>query len=230
MLQHNAGASVTSCDLLERENVARVELNCALEISQWPLPASLAPLDETRQFEYPRIIRQESDGQLPVQPERHHNRGVHDKDVTLARGALHPHPDGGEMLPEWLLRLTPTAQEYGRSQRSKAGHDAGELAIRLEKRWIARHRLVQQIDCLQQIGCRRYGKSSSEIDSWREYRDRKRQDRPLVALNGQFLSGGDFGVKLFGDFLRDLTLDCEQIIQIAVVLFRPNMSVGARVD
>ena len=27
----------------------------------------------------------------------------------------------------------------------------GELAIRLEKRWIARDSLVQQIDCLQQI-------------------------------------------------------------------------------
>ena len=35
-------------------------------------------------------------------------------------------------------------------QRSKAGHESlSELAIGFEKRWIARHRLVQQIDCLQ---------------------------------------------------------------------------------
>jgi hypothetical protein len=28
----------------------------------------------------------------------------------------------------------------------------GEIAIRIEKRWIARHRLVQQIDYLREIG------------------------------------------------------------------------------
>ena len=51
-----------------------------------------------------------------------------------------------------------------------------------------------------------------------------------LALNGQFLSRCDFGVKLLGNFLRDLALDCEQIIQIAVVLFDPDVRVSARVD
>src|SRR4029453_1418433 len=39
-----------------------------------------------------------------------------------------------------------------------------------------------------------------------------------------------FGVKVLGNFLRDLTLDCEQIIQIAVVFLSPDVGVGASVD
>ena len=52
----------------------------------------------------------------------------------------------------------------------------------------------------------------------------------MAFLNSQFLGRCDFGVQSFGDFLRDLTLDCEQIIQIAVVLLGPDVRVSARVD
>ena len=37
-------------------------------------------------------------------------------------------------------------------------------------------------------------------------------------------------MKVLGNFLRDLTLDCEQIIQIAVVFLGPDVGVRARVD
>ena len=37
-------------------------------------------------------------------------------------------------------------------------------------------------------------------------------------------------MELAGNFLRDLALNCEQIIQIAVVLLHPDVSVSARVD
>src|SRR6059058_5664029 len=37
-------------------------------------------------------------------------------------------------------------------------------------------------------------------------------------------------MKVVGNFLRDLTLDCEQPIQIAVVFLSPDVSVGACVD
>ena len=43
---------------LQRFNVARVELNRALQISRGFFPAPLTPLDVTRQPEYPRIIGQ----------------------------------------------------------------------------------------------------------------------------------------------------------------------------
>src|SRR5207247_7496379 len=41
-----------------RSNIARVQLHRALQISRRFFPAPLAPLDETRQVEYPRIIPQ----------------------------------------------------------------------------------------------------------------------------------------------------------------------------
>src|SRR4029077_9175698 len=50
------------------------------------------------------------------------------------------------------------------------------------------------------------------------------------ALYGLSFSGRDFGAQLLRDFLRDLALDRERIFQIAVVLFCPDMRVGARVD
>src|SRR5436190_21195684 len=37
-------------------------------------------------------------------------------------------------------------------------------------------------------------------------------------------------MKVVSNFLRDLTLDCKQPIQIAVVFLSPDVSVGARVD
>src|SRR6266550_7569308 len=107
----------------------------------------------------------------------------------------------------------------------------GEEAIRLEKRWIACHRLVQQIDCLKP--------SRSRVAT-----ERRRQKEVLaacvkierdevggwLALNGQFLSSRDLGVQSFCDLLRDLALDRKQVIQIAIVLLGQDVRVRARVN
>src|SRR6266566_6557684 len=106
----------------------------------------------------------------------------------------------------------------------------GELTIRIEKRWIARHGLVQQIDCVTEIrhpatkGCPRKHMTGARI----EIESDKIAGRP--ALNRQSLSSRDFGAKLLSDFLRNLALDRKQVVQIAIVLFRPDVSVRARVD
>src|SRR5437762_59020 len=106
----------------------------------------------------------------------------------------------------------------------------GELTIRIEKRWIARHGLVQQIDCLTEIrhpaakGCPRKHMTGARI----EIESDEIAGRP--AVNRQSLSSRDFGAKPLSDFLRNLALDGEQIVQIAIVLFGPDMSVRARVD
>ena len=50
--------SVTDRDLLQREKVARIEINGALQVSCGFFPASLAPLNETLQLDYPGIIGQ----------------------------------------------------------------------------------------------------------------------------------------------------------------------------
>src|SRR6184192_3458120 len=106
----------------------------------------------------------------------------------------------------------------------------GELTIRIEKRWIARNGLVQQIDCLTEIrhpaakGCPRKHMTGARI----EIESDEIAGRP--ALNRQSLSSRDFGAKPLSDFLRNLALDRKQVVQIAIVLFRPDVSVRARVD
>ena len=102
-----------------------------------------------------------------------------------------------------------------------------ELAIGFEKRWVARHRLVQEIDCLQRI-LPPPGNSPNIVGARIEL-----ESDEIVGglfLNGQSLGRCDFGVQAFGDFLRDLALDRKQIIQIAVVLLGPDVGISARVD
>ena len=43
-------------DLVQRLEVARVELNCALKVSSGFVPAPLTPLDVAHQLEYPGIV------------------------------------------------------------------------------------------------------------------------------------------------------------------------------
>src|SRR4029453_8219714 len=49
--------------------------------------------------------------------------------------------------------------------------------------------------------------------------------RPL--LDGRFLFWRQLGLKLFGDFLGNLALDAEDVGQLAVIFFAPNMRVIA---
>ena len=74
-----------------------------------------------------------SGGQLPVQPERRRNRGIHYKGETLARGVLRRHLDGCGMLPEWLLLLAPTAQSMVVGKEVNLVMTHGELEKRFEK-------------------------------------------------------------------------------------------------
>ena len=48
----------------QRFNIARVQLHCALQILRRFFPVPLTPLDETRQPEYPRVIRQRLAGKF----------------------------------------------------------------------------------------------------------------------------------------------------------------------
>src|SRR6266487_7108566 len=107
----------------------------------------------------------------------------------------------------------------------------GELAKRIEKRRIACDSLIQQVDPLEQIRFCLTAKARIQNKIFRAVVEIERCEigsRP--ALNGQFLSRRNFGVKLLSDFLCDLTLDCEHIVQVAIVLLRPDVRIGARVD
>ena len=221
--------SVTKSDLEERDNVTRVELNCPLEVTNGLLPAPLKPLDGSHHLEYAVDHLASSGVQLPVQPERRRNRGKQHKE-QLARGVFHLHPDEAESgLNSCFLQCQPPGSMVAKQVKMVVSR--GELAIRLEKRWIACHSLIQQIDCLQPIRFRRATerRRQKEIVGTRVKIERD-EVGGWLALNGQFLSSCDFGVQSFGDSLRNLALDGEQIIQITVVLLGPNVRVGARVD
>src|SRR5437667_7988113 len=104
----------------------------------------------------------------------------------------------------------------------------GQLAIRIEKRWVARDSPVQQIDSLPKIQYLAPSLQKNIIGARIQIKSNEIPGR--FALNGQFLSRCNFGMKLPSDFLRDLALDCEQVVQIAIVLLGPEVGVGARVD
>src|SRR2546427_1782009 len=104
----------------------------------------------------------------------------------------------------------------------------GQLAIRIEKRWVARDGPVQQIDSLHEIHCPAVFPKKSIIGSRIKIESNEIAGR--FVLNGKFLSGCNFGVKLLSDFLRDLALDCEHVVQVAVVLFDPDVGISPRVD
>src|SRR5215813_15513745 len=89
-----------------------------------------------------------------------------------------------------------------------------ELTVRLQKRGIARHGLVQQVDRLQQICFQTAAETqlekvlgaivqieSNEIACWRPF-------------NGQFLGGRNFCAKALSHRLRKLTLGRKHVVQI----------------
>src|SRR5262249_23669603 len=108
----------------------------------------------------------------------------------------------------------------------------GELAIRLEKSWVMRNGLIQQIysgqrirllfwkvkaECQKKILSAAIKMESGKISSW-------------WALNGQFLSMRDFDVKLLCNLFCDFALDGKDVFQVAIVFLGPDMRIGARID
>src|SRR5262249_30168644 len=106
-----------------------------------------------------------------------------------------------------------------------------ELAIRLKKGWITGDNLVQQMGSLQQFRFRVTAKAGHQQKILRvSVEIEGNQIGSWWALDGEFFGDRDFSVKFFGDFLRDVTLDNEDVLRIAIILLRPNVRVGARVD
>src|SRR5437899_490711 len=104
----------------------------------------------------------------------------------------------------------------------------GQLAIRIEKRWVARDSPVQQIDSLPKIQYLAPSLQKNIIGARIQIKSNEITSR--LALNRQLFSGCNFGMKLPSDFLRDLALDCEKVVQIAVILFDPHMGISPRID
>src|SRR5262249_3309424 len=86
---------------------------------------------------------------------------MRDKDVPRARGVLHPNPDGDETPCRLRFRLTPDVQACDGSQhRVNLVMSPRQLAIRLNKGWVMRDSLVQQVSRAEQI---RFGATTTSL-------------------------------------------------------------------
>src|SRR6266404_4592323 len=92
--------------------------------------------------------------------------------------------------------------------------NAGELAIGIQKRWITRDSLVQQIDCLELF-----------VFPQKNFGARVKIERADVARRGTFdgvlFAWRKFCLQLFGNRLRDLALNRKHVRQIAVISLPP---------
>ena len=97
-----------------------------------------------------------------------------------------------------------------------------------------RNSLVQQIGCLQQIFFPSSGIGPVDHGQNNSFGAMIKIERIEISCgwssNGHFLGRRDFDVKALCNFLRDLTLKREDVFQIAIVFFRPDVRLSASVD
>src|SRR5207247_8460481 len=96
----------------------------------------------------------------------------------------------------------------------------GELTIRIEKRWITRHSLVQQIDRLEAIRFLPGAYRQKNIFGARVKIERADVARRRT-LDCLLFTRRKFGLQLVRDRLRDLALDGEHVREIAVIRLPP---------
>src|SRR5262245_13216863 len=108
----------------------------------------------------------------------------------------------------------------------------GELEIRIKKRWIARHSLIQQINGLQQIPF--LSGSDAACPHKKIFATRVQIERGDIArrwtFDCAFLTWRKFCLQLVGNGLCDLALNREYVRQIAIIRLRPQVLVGTRID
>src|SRR4029077_1799775 len=142
---------VTDRNLLQRENVARIEINRPPEATQSLGVFSLATLDVTFQFGHPGVIGQVAAGNFQF-GQRVAIIEVASIEILRAREMCFARIrteakrrlDGG-------FRQRQTRARMVVAEAVKDVMNPGQLAIRLEKRWVPRDTLVQQISRVPQI-------------------------------------------------------------------------------
>src|SRR5207249_280429 len=105
----------------------------------------------------------------------------------------------------------------------------GELAIRIEKRWITRDSLVQQIDRLEGIRFPDRRRPQKNIFGARVEIERADVARRRT-LDCVLFTRRKFGLQLIRNRLRDLALNREHVRKIAVIGLSPYVPVRARID
>src|SRR5439155_21043660 len=105
----------------------------------------------------------------------------------------------------------------------------GELTIRIEKRWITRDRLVQQIDRLEAIRFPPGAYRQKNIFGARVEIERADVAR-WRTLDCVLFTRRKFSLQLISNRLRDLALNRKHVRQIAVISLPPQVPVRARIN
>src|SRR4030095_6652129 len=105
----------------------------------------------------------------------------------------------------------------------------GELAIRIEKRWITSDGLVQQIDRLEVIRLPARAVPQQNIFGARVEIERADVTRRRT-LDCVFFTRRKFSLQLVGDRLCDLTLNGEHVRQTAVISLGQWVSIGTGIN
>src|SRR5439155_11793610 len=185
--------SVTISDISERVKTARVELNCPLEVSSGLFPASLTPLDETHHREYPGIIWQAPACNFQFSKSAIVIEVSVIKMVCSCEVCFASTWTNAKCLLDRCVGFRQLGQSMVEPKEVKVVMSRGEEAISFEKRRIARHRLVQEIDYLQHVLLRRPAANSPNIIGARIELEGDEIVGGLF-LNSQSLSRCDFGV------------------------------------
>src|SRR5882724_246054 len=223
--------SVTDRNLLQREKVAWVELDRALQISCGFFPAPLAPLDITLQLEYPKIIGQGlasnfqfSQSAIVIEVASIEISGTCEVCFTCIGPEAKRRFDGRSRQGQAVGSMVE-AKGIKRVMR------VSELTIRLEIRWVMCDSLVQQIGRLEEIRFRATAKACRQKKIFGARVEIERRD---VARRRTFdcvlFTWQKFGLKLLGNRLRDFTLNREHIRKLAIISLPPELSVGARIN
>src|SRR6266480_167453 len=106
----------------------------------------------------------------------------------------------------------------------------GELAIRLEKRWVTRDSLLQQISRREQSRFRSTAKAGQKKIVGASVKIEGRDVVRWGLLNRILFTWRKPSLQLASNRHRDLTLNRKYIGKVAVISLRPELPVGSRID
>ena len=221
---------VAKGELLEREEVARIQFQCVLKIAQSLIVRAPPARDEPSQLEDPRSIWHCAAGNVEL--------GQRAVEITIGRVTMICAREvrfaGIRLQPERRLHSRVGQGPPRRSvltQPVQCVVRIGELVLCGEKGGIACQSLVEQIDPGAQVlrgYCAEAGVKNEVLGPAVEFKSTHVCGRTL--LNRALLGGRELRLQLIGNGFRDLTLNSKNIRQIAIVRLRPQMRVIAGID
>src|SRR2546422_8095339 len=210
--------SVAERGLLQGKDIARIQLQRPLQITQAFLRLAPPPKNVACECEDTGIIRQRSSGDLQFSQssiiiEITSIKIFGASEVRFSR--IRPQAECG--LNRRFRQRQPRRSVVG-AEEVKQIVRVSQLAVSEEKLRITRYRLVQQINSLQQILSGSGGETCRKNESLGATVEIERCDvRRERLLDRALFTRRKFCLELVGYSLRDLALNCKHVCEIAII-------------